>query len=82
MDTTFEFVRDFMFGVVTGSSAVGVGENDVDFDYSLSPNPVNEVLHLELNSGLVSSVQIFALDGKEMFSSSFNTAIDIDVSLW
>lgn len=80
MDTTFEFVRDFMFGVVTGSSGVGVGENDIDFNYSLSPNPANSLLHIELNSGLVSSVHILSIDGKEMFSSSFNTALDVDVS--
>ncbi len=80
MDTTFEFVRDFMYGVVTGNSAVGVQNNDIDFYFSVSPNPVNSVLHLELNSGLVSEVQILSIDGKEVFSSSFYTALDIDVS--
>ena len=80
MDTTFEFVRDFMFGVVTGSSGVGVSENAIDFNYSLSPNPVNSMLHIELDSEVNSSVQILSIEGKEMFSSSFNTTLDVDVS--
>lgn len=46
MDTTFEFTRDFLFGVVTGNSGTAVNELDNDLDFSVSPNPCDDFVLL------------------------------------
>lgn len=67
---------DFML-VTTGIEDTEPAPSDISF--LLFPNPVNEILHIRLNSGagLPGLIEIFSMDGKRISTHRFNMHTEI-----
>lgn len=63
----------------SNSIVTGINNPISAFDVNVFPNPVNEQLHINLNSPLKSNAQLYDINGRLVVSESFQNQIDINL---
>lgn len=80
MDTTFRFVRDFLFDLVSGEVTSVTEKSVMNNTILVFPNPASNFLNIQIKDDGTATFDLISTEGKKLMSKKVNATTLVDVS--